>query len=78
VFWDNPGGETYGFSLSPTDRVIDPAFCDPEGGDFTLEPISPCLPANSLGCGLIGALGEGCGIVSIEADSWSAIKAKYR
>jgi hypothetical protein len=78
VFWDNPGGETFGFSLSPTDRVIDPEFCDPEDGDLTLSPLSPCLPPNSLGCGLIGALGEGCGIVSIEPESWSLIKSRYR
>jgi hypothetical protein len=78
VFWENPGGNVQGFSLSPTDRVVDPAFCDPDSGDLTLSPLSPCLPANSLGCGLIGALDEGCGIVSIETESWSRIKAKYR
>jgi hypothetical protein len=78
VFWDNPGGEVSGFSLSPTDRVIDPVFCDPENGDVTLSPLSPCLPPNSLGCGLIGALGEGCGVVSIRPESWSVIKSRYR
>lgn len=78
VFWDNPGGETYGFPLSPTDRVIDPEFCDPKNGDVSLSPLSPCLPANSLGCGLIGALGEGCGVVSIAPESWGSIKSKYR
>jgi hypothetical protein len=78
VHWDNPGGNTVNFPLGATDRVIDPDFCDPENADLTLSPLSPCLPPNSLGCGLIGALGEGCGIVSIAPESWSLIKSKYR
>jgi hypothetical protein len=78
VYWDNPGGNTVNFPLGATDRVIDPVFCDPENADLTLSPLSPCLPPNSLGCGLIGALGEGCGIVSIAPESWSLIKSKYR
>ena len=78
VFWDNPGGNSVGFSLSPTDRIVNPEFCDPDSGDLTLSPLSPCLPPNSLGCGLIGALGEGCGTVSIAPESWSVIKSKYR
>ena len=39
---------------------VDPTFCDPVAGDYTVEDTSPCLPAQSGGCGLIGALGEGC------------------
>ncbi len=36
-----------------------PAFCEPESGDFRLQPGSPCLPAHNS-CGvLVGALGEG-------------------
>jgi hypothetical protein len=36
-----------------------PAFCDPETGDFRLQPGSPCLPWHN-DCGvLVGALGEG-------------------
>ena len=36
-----------------------PAFCDPESGDFRLQPGSPCLPEHN-DCGvLVGALGEG-------------------
>ena len=36
-----------------------PAFCDPENGDFRLQPGSPCLPEHN-DCGvLVGALGEG-------------------
>jgi len=37
----------------------DPLFCDPENGDFRLQPGSPCSPDSSE-CGLIGAWGVGC------------------
>jgi hypothetical protein len=35
--------------------ALDPIFCDPEAGDVTLRSDSPCAPANSGGCGGIGA-----------------------
>ena len=36
-----------------------PAFCNPENGDFRLQPGSPCLPEHNS-CGVqVGALGEG-------------------
>lgn len=38
----------------------DPLFCDVVGGDYSLSPASPCLPANN-NCGLLmGAIGERC------------------
>jgi hypothetical protein len=78
VFWENVDGDWSGFTPDATDRVIDPEFCDPGGGDYTVRSTSPCLPANSLGCGLIGAYGEGCGAVSVEAETWAGLKAKFR
>ncbi len=44
---------------------LDPMFCNAAGGDYHLAGDSPC--ANAEGCGLIGALGVGCGfgIVSV-------------
>jgi hypothetical protein len=39
--------------------AVDPLFCDLAGGELTLDADSPCLEAP--GCGLIGALGIGCG-----------------
>jgi hypothetical protein len=53
-------------------------FCDEEARDVTLSKGSPCLPTDPSGCGLIGALGQGCGPVSIESKSWGAIKGLYR
>jgi hypothetical protein len=44
VFWDNPDGHVSGFELDPTDRIVDPAFCDTEKDDFHLMAGSPCLP----------------------------------
>jgi hypothetical protein len=78
VFWDNPEGDVEGFVLGATDRVVDPQFCDPDAGDLTVAESSPCLPANSGGCDLIGALGQGCGSISVENTSWARIKALYR
>jgi hypothetical protein len=78
VYWDNAGGHAFGFSLSATDRVVDPLHCDASSGDFTVHEASPCLPENSAGCGQIGALGQACGSVSVEARSWGRIKEDYR
>jgi predicted outer membrane repeat protein len=78
VYWDNAAGDAFGFNLSATDRVIDPLYCDPTIGDFTVFDTSPCLPANSAGCGQIGALGKGCGSVAVQARSWGRIKGGYR
>jgi hypothetical protein len=44
--------------------MMDPLFCDWANGDYTLDAESPCLPGNHPNgedCGLIGALGQGCG-----------------
>ena len=60
---------------------VDPLFCDPDNGDFTLSAQSPCLPGNhpdGADCGLIGALGEGCVPTSVELETWAGIKARYR
>ena len=50
-----------------------PAFCDPESGDFRLQPGSPCLPEHN-DCGvLVGALGEGdCSPTEVEELPGSA------
>jgi hypothetical protein len=53
----------------------DPLFCDRGAGDLTLDSSSPCVSANS--CGLIGALGIGCGTVAIQTESWGRIKSRF-
>jgi hypothetical protein len=70
-----------GLDMSDANFSADPLFCDPEAGDFTLHSSSPCLPGNhpdGADCGLIGALGQGCGPVSVERESWGRIKGMYR
>ncbi len=39
---------------------LDPMFCDVEVGNLALWEGSPCLPENSPGGVLVGALGQGC------------------
>ncbi len=78
VFWNNASGVGFNYTPGPTDRIADPLFCDPVAGDLELADQSPCLPVHSLGCGLIGALGEGCGTIAVEETSWGEIKAAYR
>lgn len=74
VFWDNLPG----YTVSPTDRIVDPLLCDPAAGEFGLRAGSPCLPESSLGCGLIGAFGEECGTITIDPTTWGSVKAAYR
>ncbi|MHC4696146.1 MAG: right-handed parallel beta-helix repeat-containing protein [Planctomycetota bacterium] len=57
---------------------LDPLFCSVPAEDFSLQTGSPCLAAP--GCGLIGALGEGCPPVSVEEHwtTWGRIKVLFR
>jgi hypothetical protein len=81
----NAGGDWVG-SIAPQGNIngnfsADPLFCDPDADDFTLHSDSPCLPGNhptGEDCGLIGALRQGCGPVSVERESWARTKSKYR
>ncbi len=53
---------------------LDPLFCDAEGGDFSLDYASPCLPVNN-DCGvLMGAFGAGCGDPTGAAQEASAFR----
>jgi hypothetical protein len=77
-FWSNPDGDVDGFVPAPTDIFVDPLFCDAKNDNFTLSSSSPCLPSGNEDCGLIGALGQGCGSVSIDRTSWGRLKSMYR
>ena len=78
LFWNNPNGDFVNYTPDSTDMFADPRFCDEEQGDLRLRPDSPCLPENSNGCDLIGAIGETCGSVSVEPISWGRLKDQYR
>jgi predicted outer membrane repeat protein len=57
----------------------DPLFCDPQGGDFTLNAASPCAPENSpAGCGLIGALPVACGMTAVAAGEATSVEPRLR
>jgi predicted outer membrane repeat protein len=59
----------------------DPLFCDLSGADYTLDADSPCLPGqhpDGADCGLIGALGEGCGeSTPVREATWGSLKDRY-
>jgi hypothetical protein len=79
LFWENEGGNYFlDWSPASTDVEADPRFCAPESGDFTLHTNSPAAPGNAGGCGSMGAHEVGCGVVSVEDDSWASVKARYR
>ncbi len=79
VFWNNEAGnEGLGYVPGPTDREVDPQFCDSDQDDFRVRPSSPCVEPGALGCGQIGAYGVGCGTVSVETMSWGRLKGSFR
>ena len=49
-----------------------------QAGKAGIQSDSPCAPANSTGCGLVGALPVGCGPVALDPVSWGRIKGQYR
>lgn len=78
IVYGNEGGNFVGFLSDPIgtngNLNADPFFCGLSAGDFTLDSLSPCLPAgNSCGV-LIGRLGQGCALphVSISGTAYDA------
>lgn len=61
-WFGNAGGSVIGFSAGPSDLSVNPLFCDLGAGDVHLSSESSL--ASNPGCGLIGALGIGCGPVT--------------
>jgi hypothetical protein len=60
--------------------AADPRFCDLLAGDLTLNEDSPCMPGNHPQgdqCGLIGAVGGGCGVTTVHGATWGRIKAEF-
>lgn len=79
LFWENMGGD-FGGGGTPdsTDVFADPLFCDLDNLDFTVQLGSPCLAPPTPACAPIGALGLGCGPVSVQPSSFGRIKAMFR
>ena len=82
--YGNQGGDWTGCIAGQlgTDGNIaaDPLFCDLPGGNLTLCADSPCAPAQSGACELIGALDVGCGtcgVTALEPTTWGRIKALH-
>ncbi len=80
--YGNPGGDwTVGiedqYGINGNIRK-DPRFCDMAADDCTLDETSPCGPAYSGDCGLIGAWPVACGSTAVERMTWGRIKATFR
>ena len=56
----------------------DPLFCSAPSGDYTISANSPCAPPGATGCGLVGALGVGCGPLSVDGATWGRQKSLFR
>jgi len=78
-YWQNYGGDYgVGWQPQPFDFFLDPEFCDLDALDLTVSDESPCAPEGNPVCGQVGAWGVGCGTISVESESWGAIKEMYR
>jgi parallel beta-helix repeat protein len=81
LIFGNEGGDTNPcIDLTANGNFqTDPGFCDPDNRDYRIASNSPCLPAFSGACGLIGATGNGgCTLVATEALNFGSVKAMYR
>lgn len=58
--WANTPLDYRNVTAGPASISSDPFFCAAASGDFTIDADSPCAPAHSAGCDLIGALGPVC------------------
>jgi hypothetical protein len=69
TFYDNKGSSVVGEPMDPTEFEANPLFCDPPGGQFTIDVASPAAPTqNSCGV-LIGAFSPACtGVPTLVQD----------
>ena len=75
LYWDNAGGDSQDWTHGASDLFVDPLFCDPATGDYTVRADSPAARA---ACGPIGALEVGCSVLAITPSTWAEIKAMHR
>jgi hypothetical protein len=81
LFWDNTPSDVNACTIVigvNNNSVGDPLFCDASADDYTIATISPAAPTDPSGCGLRGAYGVACGTVSVVAETWGGVKARYR
>ncbi len=57
---------------------LDPEFCAPDSGDFSLKPTSPCLEGAVRPCPQMGPLGIGCELTPVVSRSWGELKEILR
>jgi Right handed beta helix region len=56
---------------------LDPLFCAPGEGVYTIADVSRCAPAHSPGnCGLIGAFDPSC-VTAVLESTWGTIKHRF-
>lgn len=77
--YGNPGGDWITGTMSPYagdaygNITADPIFCNRSGGDFRLDPASPCAPDNSSCNTLMGAFFAGCSSICGDIDGDNSI-----
>ncbi len=69
-WFGNGLGDVQGRPPATDDFSADPLFCNPDSGDFHLRASSPLV--DWPGCGLVGALGLGCGVTATVVQWFTA------
>jgi hypothetical protein len=83
--YENAGGDWVDFVAAQYgingNFSADPVFCGRSTGNLMLSAVSPCVPGNhpdGADCGLIGALGVGCGPTAVHNTTWGRVKSMFR
>ena len=71
-WFENALGAAQGLPPSNADFSVDPRFCNTANVDFRLSATSPL--ANMTGCGQVGAMEVGCGLLSVPAHPSHAFR----
>ncbi|PKK82723.1 MAG: hypothetical protein CVT49_12190 [candidate division Zixibacteria bacterium HGW-Zixibacteria-1] len=77
--YGNPGGDWITGTMAPYagdaygNITADPIFCDRSGGDFRLDPASPCAADNNSCNTLMGAFFAGCSSICGDVDGDNSI-----
>ena len=79
LIWENTGGhaagDCTGWPGTDGNTVADPAFCDPENGDFTVAEESPGMVHTA---GPLGAFPvPGCEMTPVRSITWGLLKSQF-